>query len=147
MSRAVSVIVRRGRRARPAITQPSQSESTAMIGERDRGVDEQLVQRGIRLPLRRGERDLAVGGERVRADRYRERVAGCPFWMTSPVLWTPTTACWPELMKKVPRVLVVDEDVGDREQGGAERGRAAVDQREAQPDRRAEPKPRRRRAA
>ena len=45
--------------------------------ERERRVEEQLVQRRVRLPLRRGERDLRVGRERVRAYRYRERGAGC----------------------------------------------------------------------
>ena len=44
--------------------------------ERDRGVEEQLVQRRIRLPLRRGDRDLAAAGDRVRAYRHREDVPG-----------------------------------------------------------------------
>ncbi len=43
MSRAVAVIVRNGRRTRPATSHPSPIETTAIIGEGDTGLDEELV--------------------------------------------------------------------------------------------------------
>ena len=70
--------------------------------ERDRGVEEQLVQRSVRLPLRRCDRDLRGGCERFRAHRHREDGC-CAFVVIFPLLlWKWTTACWPELMKKLP---------------------------------------------
>ncbi len=110
--------------------------------ERNREGEEQLVQRRIRLPLRSGDRDLAVAGDRVRADRYREGVfladdsSGAFGDRTFRALKLDhrRTAGGDE---EVAGVLVVDEHVGDAEQcgGGAEK-ETAVRECQPQPDRR-----------
>ena len=106
-------------------------------GERDRGVEEQLVQRRIRLPLRRGERDLR-GWRRARSGRPVPRsVSACALVdADASGALEGTTACRPELMKKLPVYWWWTSDVGDCEQGGRRaEEETAVDECEAKADR------------
>ena len=103
--------------------------------ERERGVDEQLVQRGVGLPFRCGECDLAGPEERrlrVRCPglgrRQRARDAGG---------LDGDHALPPGADEEASGVLVIDENEGDRKQRrGRQREEPAVHEREPKPDRR-----------